>query len=68
MKKRYKCEYGHNYPKEYTDNCSFCKELKSTLWKCSSCGEISKSDTQPYCKTCSHIERIYVKMNKVNDK
>ena len=37
-------------------------------WKCPSCGEIEESDTQPYCKTCSHIERFNVKMEKQEDK
>ena len=37
-------------------------------WKCPSCGETEESDTQPYCKTCSHIERFDVKMEKQEDK
>ena len=60
-----KCEYGHHYPKEYTEKCSFCKDLKETLWECSNCSEIVKSDTQPYCKTCMHIERYDKKMVKI---
>ena len=60
-----KCEYGHNYTKEYTNNCSFCKDLKETLWECTDCGEMVQSDTQPFCKTCMHIERHNKKMTKV---
>ena len=37
-------------------------------WKCKQCGDIVKSDVQPYCKTCSHIERFDVKMEKLENK
>ena len=42
--------------------------MKKYKWECPKCGDTEESDIQPYCKTCSHIERIDVKMNKVNDK
>ena len=45
-------------------NC--CKE--KIKWKCPSCGDIVTSDTQPYCKTCSHVERLDVKMIKQENK
>ena len=34
-------------------------------WKCSDCGEVLKSITQPYCKPCSHIDRTSIKMDKI---
>ena len=37
-------------------------------WKCPKCGKIEESDTQPYCKICSHIERFDVKMYKLENK
>ena len=37
-------------------------------WKCPKCGDTVESDTQPYCKTCSHIERLDVKMEKQENK
>ena len=37
-------------------------------WKCRKCDDVVESDTQPYCKTCGHIERIDVKMDKQEDK
>ena len=37
-------------------------------WKCPRCGDVEESDTQPYCKTCSHIERLDVKMEKLENK
>ena len=37
-------------------------------WKCPKCDDIVESDTQPYCKTCSHIERIDIKMDKLENK
>ena len=36
-------------------------------WKCPKCDEIEESDTQPYCKTCMHIERHDKRMQKIND-
>ena len=46
------------------------KSLKSLFkkkykWKCSECGEILKSETQPFCKPCSHIDRTSKKMDKI---
>ena len=37
-------------------------------WKCPKCSIIEESDTQPYCKTCGHVERIDVKMDKHDNK
>ena len=37
-------------------------------WKCPKCGDVVESDVQPYCKACSHIERIDVKMDKLENK
>ena len=37
-------------------------------WECKKCGETAESDTRPYCKTCSHVERIDVKMYKLENK
>ena len=37
-------------------------------WECPRCGDIVISDTQPFCKTCSHIERFDVKMEKQENK
>ena len=50
-------------------NCSkseCCK--KDNRWECKHCGDILTSDTQPYCKTCSHIDRIDRKMDKLENK
>ena len=43
-----------------------CK--KKYKWKCKNCGCTLKSDTQPYCKTCIHVERINIKMDKQENK
>ena len=45
----------------------FIKNLfkKKYQWVCSDCGDILKSSTQPYCKPCSHIDRITKKMDKI---
>ena len=60
--------------------CKICKEIKYLQdfgnasikngkqyyrWKCKKCGDVVSSDTQPFCKTCAHIERIDVKMEKM---
>ena len=37
-------------------------------WKCPKCKKTEKSNEQPYCKTCSHIERFDVKMKKLENK
>ena len=37
-------------------------------WECRKCGDTEESETQPYCKTCSHIERFDVKMEKQENK
>ena len=37
-------------------------------WKCPRCGDVEESDTQPYCKTCSHVERLDIKMVKQENK
>ena len=42
-----------------------CK--KKFRWKCNKCGDVISSSVQPFCKTCGHIERIDVKMEKMND-
>ena len=36
-------------------------------WKCPKCDDIVKSDEQPFCKKCSHIERFDIKMREIND-
>ena len=41
---------------------------KDNRWECKHCGDILTSDTQPYCKTCSHIDRIDRKMDKLENK
>ena len=37
---------------------------KKYKWKCSTCPEKAVATKQPFCKTCSHIERMNVKMEK----
>ena len=41
---------------------------KKVKWKCKHCGEVVLSDVQPYCKTCMHVERINIKMDKQENK
>ena len=41
---------------------------KKYKWKCTTCPEKAFATKQPFCKTCSHIERMNVKMDKVDDK
>ena len=41
---------------------------KKYKWKCSTCPEKAVATKQPFCKTCSHIERMNVKMERVDDK
>ena len=38
------------------------------IHQCPKCGDVEESDTQPYCKTCSHIDRIDRKMDKLENK
>ena len=40
---------------------------KKYKWKCSTCPEEAIVVKQPLCKTCSHIERTNVKMERVDD-
>ena len=42
--------------------------MKKYKWECPKCGDTEESDIQPYCKTCSHIERFDVKMDKLENK
>ena len=54
--------------KSIKETCSksvCCK--KKFRWECKKCGDVVRCNTQPYCKTCGHIERIDVKMVKKND-
>ena len=41
---------------------------KKYKWKCTTCPEKAYATEQPLCKTCSHIERMSVKMERVDDK
>ena len=41
--------------------------MKKYKWECKNCQEIIISDTQPYCKACTHIERRDIKMDKINE-
>ena len=45
---------------------NFIKNLfkKNYKWVCYDCGDVVKSQTQPYCKPCSHINRNNMKMDK----
>ena len=52
--------------KRVCSDSSCCK--KKFRWKCKKCGDVVSSDTQPFCKTCGHIERINVKMDKQENK
>ena len=52
--------------KRNCSNSDCCK--KKLRWECKKCGDVVSSDTQPYCKTCSHIERIDIKMEKLENK
>ena len=52
--------------KQNCSNSNCCK--KKYDWECPKCGKIEESDEQPYCKTCSHIERFDVKMEKLENK
>ena len=47
-------------------NSSDCCERKYR-WKCRRCGDLWKSNKQPYCKICMHVERINIRMEKIND-
>ena len=51
--------------KRNCSNSNCCK--KNNRWECKSCGDVVSSDTQPFCKTCMHIERINIRMEKIND-
>ena len=42
--------------------------MKKYKWECPKCGDVLKSNIQTYCKTCSHIERLDVKMEKQENK
>lgn len=48
----------------------FIKNLfkKKYRWICEHCGDIAKSDTRPFCKPCSHVERKNVKMFIIRNK
>ena len=46
---------------------TFCCK-KKIRWQCPRCGDVVSSDEQPYCKTCSHVERIDIKMDKLENK
>ena len=52
--------------KRNCSNSDCCK--KENRWECKNCGDVVSSDTQPFCKTCGHIERIDVKMDKQENK
>ena len=41
---------------------------KKSKWKCTTCPEEAYAVEQPFCKTCSHIERTNIKMERVDDK
>ena len=49
--------------KRNCSNSDCCK--KKYRWKCRRCGDLWKSNKQPYCKICMHVERINVKMEKI---
>ena len=51
--------------KRNCSNSNCCK--KKNKWECKKCGDVVRCNIQPYCKTCGHIERIDVKMEKIND-
>ena len=38
------------------------KAIMIKKWLCTNCNRIEESDTQPYCKPCSHIEFSFVLM------
>ena len=40
---------------------------KKYKWKCTSCTEEAFAVEQPFCKTCSHIEKTNIKMERVDD-
>ena len=48
----------------FIDNYKNCCK-KKYKWKCSDCGEVLKSTTQPFCKRCSHINRASTKMDRI---
>ena len=39
---------------------------KKYKWKCTNCSEKAFAIEQPLCKTCTHIERTNIKMEKVD--
>ena len=52
--------------KRFCSNSDCCK--KKLRWECKKCGDVVSSDTQPFCKTCGHIERINVKMDRLENR
>ena len=52
------------------DMIHFIKNLfkKKYKWVCEFCGDIVKSDEQPLCKACCHIEKMNAKMHKISNK